>query len=81
MPSATKNKFIDQESRNQTKEITQKLRFRRIANGISQETLACALGTQNAYSKLERGNIKFQIESFITICDILDYPLVDIFEL
>lgn len=56
--------------------IGKRIKEKRIAKGITQESLAEQLGIDSSFlSRIENGHNKASLESYIKICEILDTTL------
>jgi transcriptional regulator with XRE-family HTH domain len=56
--------------------IAAKIRVQRMIKGYSQEYMAFRLNiSQNAYSKLERGETELTVRRFYEIIEILEVPM------
>jgi transcriptional regulator with XRE-family HTH domain len=60
--------------------FTEKIRLNRLTKGYSQEYMANELEiSQNAYSKLERGETELSVRRIYEIASILDVPISELF--
>lgn len=56
--------------------IAARIRIQRMIKGYSQEYMASRMGiSQNAYSKLERGETELTVRRFYEIAEILEIPI------
>ncbi len=76
-----KNNWLSYLVKDEYHTILNKLRLLRIEKGITQHQVGEKLGiNDNAYSKLENGHTKLDLERLIFILKVLDISLKDFFE-